>query len=50
MPAILQLVDAANPPLRLFMGRAAYPWAQQVYAERLAEWAEWQPVAEQAHG
>jgi NAD(P)-dependent dehydrogenase (short-subunit alcohol dehydrogenase family) len=50
VPAILQLVDAENPPLRLFMGRAAYPWAQQVYAERLASWAEWQPVAEQAHG
>jgi NAD(P)-dependent dehydrogenase (short-subunit alcohol dehydrogenase family) len=50
VPAILKLVDAENPPLRLFMGRAAYPWAQQVYAERLASWAEWQPVAEQAHG
>jgi NAD(P)-dependent dehydrogenase (short-subunit alcohol dehydrogenase family) len=50
VPAILKLVDAANPPLRLFMGRAGYPWAQQVYAERLASWAEWQPVAEQAHG
>ena len=50
VPPILQLVDSANPPLRLFMGRAAYPWAQQVYGERLASWAEWQPVAEQAHG
>jgi NAD(P)-dependent dehydrogenase (short-subunit alcohol dehydrogenase family) len=50
VPAILQLVDVENPPLRLFMGKAAYPWAQQVYGERLASWAEWQPVAEQAHG
>lgn len=50
VPAILQLVDAPNPPLRLFMGKAAYPWAREVYAERLASWAEWQPVAERAHG
>jgi NAD(P)-dependent dehydrogenase (short-subunit alcohol dehydrogenase family) len=50
VPAIFKLVDAETPPLHLFMGRAAYPWAQQVYGERLAEWAEWQPVAEQAHG
>jgi NAD(P)-dependent dehydrogenase (short-subunit alcohol dehydrogenase family) len=50
VPVLLQLVDSENPPLRLFMGQAAYPWAQQVYSERLASWAEWQPVAEQAHG
>ncbi|MBO2011589.1 SDR family NAD(P)-dependent oxidoreductase [Hymenobacter negativus] len=50
VPAILQLIDLQDPPLRLFMGRAAYPWAQQVYRERLAEWAAWQPMAEQAHG
>jgi NAD(P)-dependent dehydrogenase (short-subunit alcohol dehydrogenase family) len=50
VPAILQLVDTENPPLRLFMGRAAYPWAQQVYAERLGSWAAWQPLAELAHG
>ncbi|HEY5745614.1 MAG TPA: SDR family NAD(P)-dependent oxidoreductase [Chryseolinea sp.] len=48
--AILKLVDASNPPLRLFLGKVAYPWVQQVYANRLATWGEWKDVAEKAHG
>jgi NAD(P)-dependent dehydrogenase (short-subunit alcohol dehydrogenase family) len=48
--AVLKLVDAANPPLRLFLGKVAYPWVQQVYADRLATWGEWKEVAEKAHG
>ncbi|WP_460547246.1 SDR family NAD(P)-dependent oxidoreductase [Hymenobacter daeguensis] len=50
VPAILQLVDSENPPLRLFLGRDAYPWAQQVYGERLATWETWKDVAVEAHG
>jgi len=48
--AILKLVDAAHPPLRLFLGKVAYPWAQQVYADRLNTWEEWKEVAAKAHG
>jgi NAD(P)-dependent dehydrogenase (short-subunit alcohol dehydrogenase family) len=48
--AILKLVDAANPPLRLFLGKVALPWVRQVYAERLATWEEWSDVSVAAHG
>lgn len=48
--AILRLVDSPNPPLRLFLGKVALPWAQQVYADRLATWESWNDVAVAAHG
>ncbi|MBT1688020.1 SDR family oxidoreductase [Dawidia soli] len=48
--AVLKLVDSANPPLRLFLGKVAYPFAKAVYAERLATWEAWNEVAEKAHG
>jgi NAD(P)-dependent dehydrogenase (short-subunit alcohol dehydrogenase family) len=48
--AVLKLVDSPKPPLRLFLGKVAYPFAKSVYAERLATWEEWKDVAEKAHG
>jgi hypothetical protein len=48
--AILKLVDSPHPPLRLFLGKVALPWAKQVYTERLATWEEWSEVATAAHG
>jgi NAD(P)-dependent dehydrogenase (short-subunit alcohol dehydrogenase family) len=48
--AVLKLVDAENPPLRLFLGKVALPWAKQVYADRLASWEEWADVSAAAHG
>jgi NAD(P)-dependent dehydrogenase (short-subunit alcohol dehydrogenase family) len=48
--AVLQLVDAPNPPLRLFLGKMALPWIKQVYAERLDTWESWKEVAANAHG
>jgi NAD(P)-dependent dehydrogenase (short-subunit alcohol dehydrogenase family) len=48
--AILKLVDSPNPPLRLFLGKVAFPWVKQVYTERLAEWESWNEVAVKAHG
>lgn len=48
--AVLKLVDAENPPLRLFLGKHALPWAKQVYADRIAEWDAWNDVAVAAHG
>jgi NAD(P)-dependent dehydrogenase (short-subunit alcohol dehydrogenase family) len=48
--AILKLVDSPHPPLRLFLGKVALPWAKGVYAERLATWENWNEVADAAHG
>jgi NAD(P)-dependent dehydrogenase (short-subunit alcohol dehydrogenase family) len=48
--AVLKLVDAATPPLRLFLGKVALPWAKQVYADRLSTWEAWNDVAAAAHG
>jgi NAD(P)-dependent dehydrogenase (short-subunit alcohol dehydrogenase family) len=48
--AVLKLVDSENPPLRLFLGKHALPWAKQVYESRIAEWNAWDEVAVAAHG
>ena len=48
--AILQVVDAENPPLRLFLGETPLAVATADYESRLATWREWQPVAAAAHG
>ncbi|HDV6325020.1 TPA: SDR family NAD(P)-dependent oxidoreductase [Burkholderia cenocepacia] len=48
--AVLQVVDAANPPLRLFLGTEGLPVARQAYAERLATWQQWEPVSNAAQG
>jgi NAD(P)-dependent dehydrogenase (short-subunit alcohol dehydrogenase family) len=48
--AILKVVDAEQPPLRVFFGRAPLGIATKDYESRLATWNEWQPVALEAHG
>ena len=48
--AILKVVDAEQPPLRVFFGRAPIDIAKADYESRLATWDEWQPVALEAHG
>jgi NAD(P)-dependent dehydrogenase (short-subunit alcohol dehydrogenase family) len=48
--AILKLVDAAVPPLRLILGKKMLPIAQYVYADRLATWDQWKDVSTKAHG
>lgn len=48
--AILSLVDAENPPLRLTMGKVALPWIKHTYEERLKTWESWQDVSVAAHG
>ncbi|ALL05953.1 short-chain dehydrogenase [Pedobacter sp. PACM 27299] len=48
--AILKVVDAEVPPLRIFFGKTALPWINQVYADRLAGWEEWSEVSVAAHG
>lgn len=48
--AILALVDAPNPPLRLFLGKKALPIAQFIYSDRLATWENWKDISIKAHG
>ena len=48
--AILTLVDAPRPPLRMFLGSAPLGLAEAEYESRLATWREWQPVAAAAQG
>ena len=48
--AILRVVDAENPPLRLFLGEGPLGIATADYESRLAAWREWQPVAASAQG
>lgn len=48
--AIMRVVDADPPPLRVFFGTSPLGIAENDYEGRLATWREWQPVAELAQG
>jgi len=48
--ALFKVVDAENPPLRLFLGSHNLPSVQKEYAERLATWEEWKAVSNAAQG
>ncbi|MFC4114410.1 SDR family NAD(P)-dependent oxidoreductase [Nonomuraea zeae] len=48
--ALLKIVDSDAPPLRVLFGQGFYPMLQQVYADRLKTWADWQDLSAQAHG
>ncbi|BDO41039.1 SDR family oxidoreductase [Cellulomonas sp. NTE-D12] len=43
--ALLRVVDAENPPLRVFFGAAPLGMATADYEERVATWRDWQPVS-----
>ncbi len=47
--AILKLVDAENPPLRLFLGKLPLLMIEPTYSKRLETWKEWKEVSENAH-
>lgn len=49
-PAILAVVDAEEPPLRLLLGQYPTELVKSLYAERLATWAAWEHVSQQAQG
>jgi hypothetical protein len=44
------LVDTGNPPLRLFLGKQAYPLIKRFYDARFAEWDKWNDISVAAHG
>lgn len=48
--AILKVVDAPQPPLRVFFGAVPLQLAKADYENRLATWEQWQPVAVEAQG
>jgi NAD(P)-dependent dehydrogenase (short-subunit alcohol dehydrogenase family) len=48
--AVLQIVDAENPPLRVFFGDAPLGIATADYESRLAEWNAWDALSKKAHG
>jgi NAD(P)-dependent dehydrogenase (short-subunit alcohol dehydrogenase family) len=49
-PAILQVVDAEKPPLRIFFGAAPLQMIRPEYAQRIATWEEWDELSKAAHG
>jgi NAD(P)-dependent dehydrogenase (short-subunit alcohol dehydrogenase family) len=48
--ALLKVVDADEPPLRVFFGTSPLATAKADYESRLRNWEQWQPVAELAQG
>ncbi len=46
--AVLEVVDAEQPPLRLILGSHALPQVRSVYADRLATWEAWEAVSNAA--
>lgn len=48
--AILQVVDAERPPLRIFFGNGPLGIATADYESRLATWREWEKVSVSAQG
>lgn len=48
--ALFQVVDAAEPPLRFFLGSHNLPWTRKAYEERMAEWEKWAHVSNSAQG
>jgi hypothetical protein len=49
-PAMLELVDAAEPPLRVFFGDVGLPMIKQEYASRIAVWEKWDHLADLSQG
>jgi NAD(P)-dependent dehydrogenase (short-subunit alcohol dehydrogenase family) len=48
--AVLKVVDAEEPPLRLLLGSVPLPIIRQVYAQRIATWDKWAEVSNAAQG
>ncbi|WP_329000103.1 SDR family NAD(P)-dependent oxidoreductase [Kribbella sp. NBC_00709] len=48
--ALLKIVDSGNPPLRVLFGLGFYEIVQQVYADRLKTWSDWQDLSIEAQG
>lgn len=49
-PAILKVVDAKDPPLRIFFGSGGLPMTRAEYARRIETWEKWNQVSLEAQG
>jgi len=49
-PAILKVVDAQDPPLRIFFGTGGLPMTRTEYTRRIAGWEKWNDVSIEAQG
>jgi NAD(P)-dependent dehydrogenase (short-subunit alcohol dehydrogenase family) len=49
-PAILKVVDAKDPPLRIFFGSSGLPMTREEYARRMETWEKWNDVSLEAQG
>src|SRR3954452_6566328 len=49
-PAILEIADADEPPLRVFFGDGPFEMIKAEYAKRLAEWEAWNDLSVRSHG
>jgi NAD(P)-dependent dehydrogenase (short-subunit alcohol dehydrogenase family) len=48
--AVLKIVDAEKPPLRVFFGELPLQLAKADYESRIENWEQWQPVSIEAQG
>jgi NAD(P)-dependent dehydrogenase (short-subunit alcohol dehydrogenase family) len=48
--AILKIVDAESPPLRIFFGSGGLPMTRAEYARRIETWEKWNAVSVDAQG
>ena len=48
--AILKVVDAEQPPLRLVLGATTIPRFKDAYEQRIKTWKDWEDVSIAAHG
>ncbi len=48
--AVLAIVDAEQPPLRIIFGKDTIERAEEDYASRIETWEAWRSVSERAHG
>jgi NAD(P)-dependent dehydrogenase (short-subunit alcohol dehydrogenase family) len=49
-PAILKVVDAKDPPLRIFFGSGGLDMTRAEYARRIETWEKWNTVSMEAQG
>ena len=48
--AVLKIVDAKDPPLRVFFGTVGLPLTRAEYERRLQTWEQWNAIAVEAQG
>ncbi|MFD6183781.1 SDR family NAD(P)-dependent oxidoreductase [Streptomyces goshikiensis] len=45
---VVEVANAENPPLRVFLGNAGLDWLPGIYADRLKTWGEWADLSHRA--